>query len=484
MLSRILFLFFCPLFFLLFADASNNNLKGSRPNIIFFLADDQTRVDHSIYGNEKVPTPVTESFSKEAMIFDEAFTGQGICAPSRSMLYTGLYPIRNGCFVNHTGIRKEVKTLPYYLKELGYEVILAGKEHIKPREQFPWTAWYKPIKNKDKPRPSVPIEEIDTYLSSVKKPFCLIVASEYPHGPYHKKTNFSAEDIKIHPYENDRVSHRNYLARYYQNIVEKENEFNKILSLIDKHSIKDDTIVFYADDHGRGRGKFTVYDTALNVAFLVRWPQKIQATRTSKLISFTDFVPTAIELAGGDLKDKKYNFDGKSLIPVFEGRNVGHHEFVYGVAHNQGIQNRHIFPQRSIHNGRFHYIFNFNSKDHLDKLSIGNSNHYYFYLRGAEKHPDQSEEELYDTWNDPNELNNLAYDENYNSTKEYLKKNLFSWMISQKDFLKENGPVPFFKVWGNGALDLDYNSPKFNYEIPDHLVGVLENEKVDPHSLP
>jgi uncharacterized sulfatase len=67
-------------------------LPGSRPNIIFFLADDQSRSDHRIYGNLKAPTPITEAFSRQALVFNKAYTGQAICAPSRSMLLTGLYP--------------------------------------------------------------------------------------------------------------------------------------------------------------------------------------------------------------------------------------------------------------------------------------------------------------------------------------------------------------------------------------------------------
>ena len=63
-------------------------IKGGRPNIVLFLADDQSYFDHAINGNQAVPTPVTEAFSKEALVFDRAYTGQAVCAPSRSMLTT------------------------------------------------------------------------------------------------------------------------------------------------------------------------------------------------------------------------------------------------------------------------------------------------------------------------------------------------------------------------------------------------------------
>ena len=85
--------------------ADNNkdekNTSSLRPNIIFYLADDQDKYDYGCYGNEKVHTPAVDQLAKEGMLFENAFTGQAICAPSRSMLYTGNYPLKNGCFLNH-----------------------------------------------------------------------------------------------------------------------------------------------------------------------------------------------------------------------------------------------------------------------------------------------------------------------------------------------------------------------------------------------
>ena len=96
--------------------SAGDDLRGSRPNIVFFLADDQSFPDHAINGNTKVPAPTTLAFSKEALVFDRAYTGQAVCAPSRSMLYSGLYPIRTGCFLNPYSIRSGVKTIAASLR--------------------------------------------------------------------------------------------------------------------------------------------------------------------------------------------------------------------------------------------------------------------------------------------------------------------------------------------------------------------------------
>lgn len=453
-------------------------MKGSRPNIIFFLADDQSRSDHRAYGNEKAPTPVTEAFSKEALVFDKAYTGQAICAPSRSMLLTGLYPIRNGCFINHTAIRPELQSLPSYLRPLGYDVILAGKSHLKPSEQFPWTEWMQPVPKEGYPRPALPLDAIDAYMDKSEKPFCLILASEYPHGPYFKESRFDPDEVVLAPFQHDSLGARNYASRYYQSIAEKENEFEAILELIEKHGLEGETIVFYADDHGVSRGKFTVYDSGVNVAFMVRWPEKIKPGRSDALISFADFVPTVLDLASrSEVTDKSF-FDGKSMLQLFEGGAHPHHSYTYAVSHNQGIQNRHIFPQRAIHDGRYHYIFNFNSNEHLSKLVVEDPAVYFFLKLGADKHKNQPEEELYDVAKDPFELTNLAKSPALAAKKLELKKALFEWMRGQNDFLTEDSIPPIFKVWGH---QLDENAPRFKYKIPERMLGQLSGKKVDPH---
>ena len=50
--------------------SAEDDLRGTRPNIVFFLADDQSFTDHAVNGSTKVPAPTTLEFSKEALVFD------------------------------------------------------------------------------------------------------------------------------------------------------------------------------------------------------------------------------------------------------------------------------------------------------------------------------------------------------------------------------------------------------------------------------
>ena len=451
------------------------DLCGTRPNIVFFLADDQSFPDHAINGNSKVPTPVTLAFSQEGLVFDRAYTGQAVCAPSRSMLYSGLYPIRNGCFLNHYAVRRGVKTLASYLRELDYTVILAGKSHVKPASQFPWSEHMNPVRQQGLPRPVIPVEKMDRFIGGAgDQPFCIIVASEYPHGPYIKNTPFGKADIQMPPYLPSTEWNLNRATQYYASILQKEKEFLAVLNLLKKHGRESDTLVFYADDHGADMGKFTVSDRGLRVAFMARWPGKIATGRTAALTSFADFVPTAIELAGGTVPA---GLDGKSLLPVLSGASQQHHEYVYGVSHNQGIQRRSVFPQRSVHDGRYHYVRNFNTMERIERDRAAGKKINYFLERGAKEHG-KPEEELYDTEADPFELKNLAADPALAATKARLKAALFAWMEQQKDHLSEDGPITLFAVEKH---QLNLTEPQFNYTVPEEHAGPVAG-LVDPHA--
>jgi uncharacterized sulfatase len=452
-----------------------DDLRGSRPNIVFFLADDQSFPDHAINGNTKVPAPTTLAFSKQALVFDRAYTGQAVCAPSRSMLYSGLYPIRNGCFLNHYSVRSGVKTIAAYLRELDYQVILAGKSHVNPSSQFPWSEHMNPVREPGLPRPVIPLAEMDRFIAnSGDQPFCMIVASEYPHGPYIKDTPFTESDIQMPSYLPSTEGNLRRATQYYASIAQKEKEFQAVLNLLKQHNRESDTLVLYADDHGADMGKFTVSDRGLRVAFMARWPGKIATGRTAALTSFADFVPTAIELAGGTVPE---NLDGKSLLPVLSGSTSEHHDYVYGVSHNQGILRRSVFPQRSVHDGRYHYVRNFNNMERIERERAAGKAINYFLERGAKEHG-LPEEQLFDTQADPFEFKNLAEDPQLAEIKARLKAALFAWMEQQNDHLSEDGPITLFAVKKH---PLNQTEKQFNYVVPEEHSGPVAG-LVDPHA--
>ena len=104
------------------------------PNIIYILADDLGYGDLSCYGQEKFSTPNIDRLAKEGIRFTRHYSGSTVCAPSRSVLMTGLHtghtPIRGNREVRPEGqapLPSASITLPEILKKAGYVTGAFGK---------------------------------------------------------------------------------------------------------------------------------------------------------------------------------------------------------------------------------------------------------------------------------------------------------------------------------------------------------------------
>src|SRR2546426_3771904 len=69
------------------------------PNIVFIMADDLGRGHCGCYGQQKIRTANIDRLAAQGMKFTQFYAGANVCAPSRSVLMTGLHtghtPIRN-----------------------------------------------------------------------------------------------------------------------------------------------------------------------------------------------------------------------------------------------------------------------------------------------------------------------------------------------------------------------------------------------------
>lgn len=452
-------------------NSKSTTVEAKRPNIVFFLADDQDLYDYGCYGNEQVHTPAVDRLAKEGMLFENAFTGQAICAPSRAQLFTGKYPLKNGCFANHTKTKPDLKSVTAYMNELGYEVVLAGKSHVKPANVFNWDKAWEPVPKEGLPRDYIPLDSIEAYFKRAKKPFCMFITSKYPHGKYFEVTDAKAEDIKFYPFNQHKKNTQSFVkkkAGYYRSIEEDNKQLEMVLGLVDTYLDKK-TLFIYSADHGVS-GKFSVKDIGLKVPFVVRWPEVVKAgTKSGQLIHYTDVLPTFIEIAGGKAV---HDMDGKSFLPLLKGKDIEIHEYVYGVSTNQNILQAAVFPSRMIRDKRYKYIRNFNSIDVLDKNLGDKANVNVFIRRGAEKFKDEQFEELYDLQSDPFEQRNLIENHEFQSIKNKLVKDMFCWMEEQGDFLNEElGNMPIITAKG---FKLDQNNR--SRTIPDSLINTLNEE--------
>jgi len=422
----------------------------SPPNFVLFLTDDHGKRDTGCYGNEIVRTPNIDRLSEEGMRFDQACSITATCTPARSSLYTGLGPHRHGGHENHSSVRQGVKTLPEYLGERGYRVLLAGKTHIHPKAEFPFEYietegdWTATIVDEE--------SEVTDFLrreASESQPFCLVIATNDPHVPWPSEHDYNPADMPLHPYLLDTPETRQAMANYYADVERMDQEVGRTLDLLDETGLADDTVFMYTSDQGPQlpHAKWELYDYGINVPFLVRWPDRVEAGSSSDaLISSVDVLPTLIEMARGDVPS---GIDGQSFRGVLEQTTTRHREKVFATHTRDGMMN--YYPMRAIRNERYKYIWNL-APERAFTTHITNSNDFRgnggaglfnSWLEKANRDPEARDrvaqyqhrppEELYDLQEDPAELNNLAEESTLQRVKKTLRDQLKRWMKQQGD---------------------------------------------------
>lgn len=400
----------------------------SKPNIVIYITDDQNQQDVGAYGNTDVHTPNMDQLAREGMRFNKAYAASSMCSPSRSVMFTGLYPYRNGSQMNHFTTRPGISNLPAFLKEAGYRVVISGKTDVFPLSAFPFEhigkefGKYEPVVNRtDRRQESIKMIE-SHFKENPQQPLCIIVAPWLPHVPWVKNVDYDPQTIKLPDYLADTRETRAAVASYYQSITTADSLLGEIMKTVDRAGKKDNTAFFYFADQGAQfpGAKWTVYDKGLRVPFIVRWPGHVAKGSTSEaLISLVDLTPTVVDLAG---LAPRAGLDGKSFKQVLTGGKKEHHEYVFAETSVEPHYWYNYTPSRSVITSTgLHYIKNYHPGrrfiTHIDKVE---RNMFYFdsWVESALK-SDKSKflldrysyrppEELYDLATDKDEFVNLA----------------------------------------------------------------------------
>jgi len=124
--------------------------RETQPNILLIVVDNQPASILGAYGNPDVKTPNIDRLADEGMRFTRAFAVHGMCSPTRATLLTGLLPSQHGVqdwlddeemvnWPSDWNAIREYRTLPYTLKNRGYQTALIGKWHLgQPRPPDDW----------------------------------------------------------------------------------------------------------------------------------------------------------------------------------------------------------------------------------------------------------------------------------------------------------------------------------------------------------
>ncbi len=416
--------------------------KAVQPNVILFISDDHGWTDSGAYGDAYVNTPNIDRLARESMRFTHAFAASPLCSPSRCVIQTGLMPHRNGGHKFGTPIRTDIKTMPEYLKALGYYTAHFGKFHHSPRHRFP----YDLVKRRE--------QQAADYIAEFDgaKPLFLVVCTHPPHTPWIKNTKYDLTDIPLPPNFVDTVETRADRANYYSDVTLMDSILGSVLDAVAKKGMKDSTLLVYTSDQGANWpfAKWCVYDGGLRVPFIVRWPDKVApGTVTDALASLVDVLPTCIDAAGGKVPE---NLDGRSLLPILTGKRTTHREVVFGTHTGNdnggpGIANH--CPARTVRTPTHRYILNLSPETtfttHITGCKSG-PHHLPFWDSWIEKaktdvaaeaivtrYQHRPREELYDLSRDPSETDNLADEPAQAELLKVLRGQLAAWCRAQGD---------------------------------------------------
>jgi arylsulfatase A-like enzyme len=330
-------------------------------------------------------------------------------------------PVRNGAEPNHAKPDADIKKLPAYLQELGYEVAAFGKvAHYNDTKLYGFDHAAHLGFHDD-----VAIAEGVKWLREreSEKPLCLFLGTNWPHTPWPGPSNdYPQEEAVIPPEHVDTPATRRSRSRYYAAVEKMDQELGMAYDAA-LEVLGDDVFFLHTSDHGSKWpfAKWSLYEDGIRTPLIVSWPGRVEAeARTDAMVSWVDLLPTLVDLAGGE---KPEDLDGRSFLPVLRGEKENHRQRIFTTHSGDGRMN--IYPIRSVRTSRWKYIRNLHPEyfycTHTDLVRSKNSGDYFTsWERKAETDPlaaavlqryhQHPAEELYDLSADPLELRNLASD--------------------------------------------------------------------------
>ncbi|MDF1658843.1 MAG: sulfatase [Verrucomicrobiales bacterium] len=368
-----LFLVLC--FLVLLAEPSIKAGSKSKPNIVFFLADDLGWTGLRSFGSDFYETPNLDLLAKEGMKFTDAYAACTVCSPTRASILTGQYPAR----LNLTsfipgqerpfakmeipdwtkGLQKSETTLSEALKTSGYKTLHIGKWHL----EFPNRPDDGPMMHgfdfsADKPPGSKGFflsgktqKELKTeqgyltdYLAdlAVQKigenkdaPFFLYFAFHVPHTPIQGRADLVTDfEAKVYP----EAIHRN--PTYAAMVKSMDLAVGRVITALEENGIADNTMIVFTSDNGGltqrygkhdeftenlplRRGKGSAYEGGVRVPTIVKWPGcTIPGSVSKEPISSIDWMPTFLDVADFETEESLAKvIDGVSLVPLLEQKN-------------------------------------------------------------------------------------------------------------------------------------------------------------------
>ena len=332
--------------FILASLASLSN-AATKPNILFFFADDQRADTIAALGNPVIKTPNLDRLTHRGVTFSRAYMQGGMggatCVPSRAMLLSG----QNLFHIDEKLMRNE--TWPESFAKAGYTTFASGKWHNGnnslprvfqiARSMFtggmtnPMQAKLSnvvdgkvgPAKPSAKHACEVFADEAIRFIQQQSNgPFFAYVPFDGPHDPHIVPDDFpiryTADQIPLppnflpqHPFNNGEMSIRDeqllpwprteenvrsFLAEYYRYISFLDAQIGRVLAALEASPHAKNTIIVFSADSGVARGshgligKQNVYEHSMRVPLVIAGPGIAENKRSDAMCYLFDVLPT------------------------------------------------------------------------------------------------------------------------------------------------------------------------------------------------
>jgi N-sulfoglucosamine sulfohydrolase len=415
---------------------------ADRPNIVWIVGEDMGP-ELGCYGDANAITPNMDRIAREGTRFTKAFTHCAVCAPSRSGLITGRYPISIGTQHMRSKLINPPVTFTKRLQDAGYHVAWPGKTDFNFDVPADFSNSTKPWHKGEKlPEPFFAyVNFTQSHESQVRND-----GDKYAANTKRLTAAQRRDPAKmiLPPYWPDAPVVREELARYYDLVTSVDYDVGDVLAWLDKHSLADNTVVFMTGDHGRGmaRHKRWVYDSGTHVPLIVRWPGKVKAGAVrDDLVEFLDLPATALALGAGSVPA---DLEGRAMLTASGAAPADPRKYVHA---HRDYMDETLDRIRSVRDGRFRYVRNFmpglpyaqkiaymeqgkTMQVWREQFAAGKLNAVQAAFF-AEKKP---VEELYDCEADPHETKNLAADAAHADKLAELRAEMDRWLKATEDF--------------------------------------------------
>ena len=453
---------------------------SDRPNILIAIADDWSYGDATIDGSTYVNTPAFDRVAAEGVRFDNMYTPNAKCSPSRSILLTGRQSWQLEEGANHWAyFPQKFHTWFEALSGMGYSAGVTGKGWApgvalnadgEPREmtgkRYDDIRWESPSKH---------ISDIDyaanfgAFLdendaSDTDEPWVFWYGAQEPHRGFElnsgaKRGGKTKEMIaKVPGYWPDTDEVRTDLLDYAYEVEHFDTHLERMIADLEARGELENTIIIVTSDHGKAfpRVKGQAYFASNRIPFAVRWPKGVdgEGRKVSEFVSFAEVAATVFDLIGLDAEDSTMQpLTGRSFANLLRSADATAPErnsmIVGKERHDIGRPDDVGYPIRGLISEGYLYIRNFepgrwpagdpvtgylNSDGGptkttiLDQRRSGEEMRYWSLNFGR-----RPAEELYSLEADPDNVNNLAADPKHRSRMDTMQTSLFASLREQGD---------------------------------------------------